>query len=133
MGESNESGDDDGVNSSDEDESEEEDANQRPNLAANAPFRTLPDGSHALIIEPGVRLKIDLSDLAKGGDASKEERAKKARQKKRRKERLKAEGKLLSAKEKEKQMCSRDSFGCWKKLLHSHSHLHSRALQCSVG
>lgn len=77
-----------------DDESEEEEqqeSEQKSNVGSNAPFRKLPDGSHALVIEPGFRLKIDLSDLSKGGDATKEDRARKARQKKKRRERLKAE------------------------------------------
>ena len=77
----------------DSDDEDQEESDQKSKLAANVPFRILPDGSHALVIEPGFRLKLDLSDLSKGGDATKEDRARKARQKKKRRERLRAEQK----------------------------------------
>ena len=47
-------------------------------------FETLNDGSTALILPPGKRLKLDLSTLTTGGDAEKEEREKKARKLKKR-------------------------------------------------
>jgi hypothetical protein len=50
----------------------------------DAVFETLNDGSTAFILEPGKRLKIDLSALLEGGDAKKEEREKKKRKRKKR-------------------------------------------------
>eukprot|EP00656_Telonema_subtile_P033032 TRINITY_DN36415_c0_g1_i1.p1 TRINITY_DN36415_c0_g1~~TRINITY_DN36415_c0_g1_i1.p1 ORF type:complete len:284 (+),score=91.01 TRINITY_DN36415_c0_g1_i1:89-940(+) len=41
---------------------------------SEAKFETLSDGSTALVIPAGVRLKIDLNDLLKGGDEKKQER-----------------------------------------------------------
>jgi len=50
----------------------------------DATFETLKDGSFALIVPPGKRLKIDLSALLEGGDANKEQREKEARRRKKR-------------------------------------------------
>ena len=47
-------------------------------------FETLNDGSTALILSPGFRLKLNLSTLTSGGDAEKVEREKKARKLKKR-------------------------------------------------
>lgn len=43
-----------------------------------ATFEVLQDGSTALVMKPGYRLKLKLSELTDGGDAAKEARAKKA-------------------------------------------------------
>lgn len=45
----------------------------------DAKFDVLNDGSTALVLRPGQRLKINLKDLLLGGDESKEERAKAAK------------------------------------------------------
>eukprot|EP01038_Epipyxis_sp_PR26KG_P004031 gene4031-5768_t len=42
-----------------------------------ATFETLKDGSTALLVKPGYRLKLKLNELLEGGDEKKEERAKK--------------------------------------------------------
>jgi thiol-disulfide isomerase/thioredoxin len=46
-----------------------------------ANFETLKDGSTALVMDAGWRLKLDLNDMTKGGDAKKEERKKEAAKK----------------------------------------------------
>lgn len=56
------------------------------NGISDAVFETLKDGSTALVIKPGYRLKLDLSSLLEGGDAKKEERAKAAEKERKRKE-----------------------------------------------
>jgi hypothetical protein len=53
-------------------------------LHPEAAFETLSDGSQALIMKPGFRLKIDLSDIEHGGDEKKEERKKKKEREKKR-------------------------------------------------
>ena len=50
----------------------------------DAVFDTLNDGSTALIVPPGRRLKLDLSALLLGGDAKKEQREKEMRKRKKR-------------------------------------------------
>ncbi len=52
----------------------------------DAVFENLKDGSKALILKPGFRLKLKLSELLEGGDALKEERKKKALRLKKKKE-----------------------------------------------
>lgn len=49
---------------------------------SEAIFEVLQDGSTALVMKPGYRLKLKLNELNEGGDAAKEEREKKAKKKK---------------------------------------------------
>lgn len=57
------------------DEEEEEDVYK---LHPDATFETLKDGSSALIVKPGYRLRIKLNDLQEGGDEAKVDRERKA-------------------------------------------------------
>ena len=50
----------------------------------DATFETLKDGSTALIVTPGKRLRLDLSALLEGGDTNKEQREKEARRRRKR-------------------------------------------------
>ena len=59
----------------DDDAEGEENGANHPDVS----FEVLKDGSTALVIKPGCRLKIKLNDLLNGGDEKKEEREKKAR------------------------------------------------------
>ena len=54
----------------------------------DAVFETLNDGSTALIVPPGKRLKLDLSAILEGGDARRAEREKRARKRKKRRGRM---------------------------------------------
>ncbi len=56
-------------------EEEEEDVFK---LHPDATFETLKDGSSALIIKPGFRLRLKLNDIQEGGDEAKVERDRKA-------------------------------------------------------
>jgi hypothetical protein len=56
----------------------------------DAVFETLKDGSTALIIKPGFRLRLRIADLLAGGDEKKEERKKTAEKEKKRKDKKKA-------------------------------------------
>ena len=58
-----------------DDDSEEYDAKAQ---VQEATFEVLQDGSYALVMKPGYRLKLNLQELLQGGDAAREERAKKA-------------------------------------------------------
>lgn len=60
------------------------------NGIGDAVFETLKDGSTALIIKPGYRLRLKLADLLEGGDEKKEERKKNAEKEKKRKDKKKA-------------------------------------------
>jgi hypothetical protein len=53
-------------------------------VPSDATFEVLSDGSQALIIKPGFRLKLDLSDIEEGGDENKEERKKRKEKDKKR-------------------------------------------------
>lgn len=59
------------------------------NGIGDAVFETLKDGSTALIIKPGYRLRLRIADLLEGGDEKKEERKKNAEKEKKRKEKKK--------------------------------------------
>lgn len=74
-----------GNNNSTEDSDEKFD-----NGVNEATFETLKDGSTALIIKPGYRLRLRLDDLLAGGDAKKEERKKSAEKEKKRKAKKKS-------------------------------------------
>ena len=50
----------------------------------DATFETLNDGSTALVVTPGKRLKLNLASLLEGGDANKERREKEERRRKKR-------------------------------------------------
>jgi hypothetical protein len=67
------------------DKVDESDVNKRDVCPADAVFETLGDGSTALILPPGYRLKINCEELLKGGDKKREERIKEASKAKRRK------------------------------------------------
>jgi len=69
------------------DEEENEDSGY-----SQAEFETLKDGSNALIIKPGFRLKLRLKDLLDGGDAMKEKRERKAEKQRQQQSSLKADG-----------------------------------------
>lgn len=63
---------------------EEEKEEKRDFLHPDAVFETLRDGSTALVIQAGYRLKLSLGDIFDGGDATREARLKKeAKEKKR--------------------------------------------------
>ena len=66
---------------------EEEEPIKDTSAPEGAKFETLNDGSTALLVQPGTRLKLDCSNLLEGGDAKKEERdkAEKRRRKRRNK------------------------------------------------
>jgi hypothetical protein len=49
-----------------------------------AVFETLSDGSYALLVPKGMRMRLDLNDILLGGDAKKQEREKQARKRKKR-------------------------------------------------
>ena len=70
-------------------EEEEEDIFEEEETWLDAPegakFETLSDGTTALILPPGSRLKVDLSTLEEGGDAKKAERRRKAKAKEKQK------------------------------------------------
>jgi hypothetical protein len=53
-------------------------------LHSDATFETLKDGSSALVLKPGYRLRLKLNDLQEGGDDAKAERERKAAKSKRR-------------------------------------------------
>ena len=53
-------------------------------VPSDAQFEMLKDGSTALVIKPGHRLKLRLNDILDGGDAEKEERDRKAAKMKKR-------------------------------------------------
>jgi hypothetical protein len=61
---------------------EEDSAKTEKKLPADAKFETLSDGSHALLLQPGFRLKLDLSTLLTGGDEMKVQREKAERKRK---------------------------------------------------
>jgi thiol-disulfide isomerase/thioredoxin len=64
--------------------SEQEKEDKRDFLHPEAAFETLKDGSTALVLQAGYRLKLSLSDIFEGGDATREARLKKeAKEKKR--------------------------------------------------
>jgi hypothetical protein len=63
---------------------------EQDNGVGETVFETLKDGSTALIIKPGYRLKLKLSSLLEGGDDKKVEREKAAEKEKKRKEKRKA-------------------------------------------
>jgi hypothetical protein len=65
-------------------------SDEADNGIRDAVFETLKDGSTALIIKPGYRLRLRLSDLLAGGDEKKEERKKNAEKEKKRKDKKKA-------------------------------------------
>ena len=52
---------------------------------SDATFEVLQDGSTAFVMKPGYRLRLQLKELLRGGDAAKEERAKKAARDKKKK------------------------------------------------
>jgi hypothetical protein len=63
---------------------EEEKEEKRDFLHPDAVFETLKDGSTALVLQSGYRLKLSLADIFEGGDATREARAKReAKEKKR--------------------------------------------------
>jgi hypothetical protein len=49
-----------------------------------AMFETLSDGSYALLVPKGMRMRLDLNDILVGGDARKQERDKQARKRRKR-------------------------------------------------
>lgn len=53
-------------------------------LHPDATFEVLKDGSSALIMKPGYRIRLKLNDLQEGGDEAKEERERKAAKSKKR-------------------------------------------------
>jgi hypothetical protein len=53
-------------------------------LHPDATFETLKDGSSALLLKPGYRLRLKLNDLQEGGDDAKQERERKAAKSKKR-------------------------------------------------
>jgi hypothetical protein len=63
------------------DEDEEDDMCR---LHPDAEFETLKDGSSALLLKPGYRLKLKLNDLQEGGDDAKADRERKAAKSKKR-------------------------------------------------
>ena len=65
-----------------DDEGELNNSSDLNNQLQDATFEILNDGSTALIIKPGDRLKLNLNELLEGGDASKESREKKKKKKK---------------------------------------------------
>ncbi len=69
----------------DEEDKTEESTNKPDICPEDAVFETLGDGSTALILPPGYRLKINCEELLKGGDKKREERMKEAAKAKRRK------------------------------------------------
>ncbi len=68
----------------------EETTEPEDNGINDAVFETLKDGSTALILNPGFRLRLRLNDLLEGGDEKKEERQKAAAKEKKRKEKKKS-------------------------------------------
>lgn len=63
---------------------EEEKEDKRDFLHPEAQFETLRDGSTALVLQPGYRLKLSLADIFEGGDAGREARLKKEQKEKKR-------------------------------------------------
>jgi hypothetical protein len=83
-------GGDDGAfftdSSSDDDFGSDDEETMESTAPPDAEFETLRDGSTAYVLPPGCRIKLNLSDILKGGDAKKEERKKEAAKKKKRKD-----------------------------------------------
>lgn len=65
-------------------EEAEEPAAKDARAPEDATFETLNDGSTALLVTPGKRLKLNLAPLLEGGDANKEKREKEDRRRKKR-------------------------------------------------
>ena len=65
-----------GANDGDEETTYHEILDDQNEVVKDLSFESLKDGSQALIVQPGYRLKLNLKDLLSGGDEAREQREK---------------------------------------------------------